>query len=483
MTATRSSSTSTLSTTSTEARSEELDRQTTDLEKAATNSQIGYPVEPTKSTASRASNGLQHTLSRTLSRIRTSDTLDPGPPPDQGIAAWSQALLGHLVVFNTWGFINSFGVFQTYYVNTLRIGSPSEVAWIGTIQVFVLFSLGMFAGRLLDAGFFRITFIVGSVIYLFGMFMLSLCTAYWQVFLAQGICVGIGFGLVFVPSLALVSTYFSKHRAIAIGTTAAGSATGGIVFPAIAVAMLPTAGFGWTIRTMAFVQLLGAVLCAVFLKPRIPPRKAGPVIEWSAFKDMPYMLYLTCGFFFFWSVYIGFYYIGTFARNTLGLSQSDSISLLIAMNGVGLPARLIINYVAGKYTGPINILLPFIVITGLLAYCWSAVHSVSGLWVFACIYGLSAAALQSLWPVVLTSLTTDPKKAGVRAGMGFCFVGFAVLTGPPIGGALIERLDGRFLGCQIFAGSSMIVSACILGLTRWAVLRRDGIGWKWKVKV
>lgn len=275
-----------------------------DIEASAADGTIGEPLEATKTSASRRPQ-LTTTLSRTLSRVRTVDTLDPGPPPDGGVVAWTQAVLTHLVIFNTWGFINSFGLFQSYYVDNMKIGTPSAVAWIGTIQVWILFNIGTFSGRATDAGFFKLTFTLGAVIALFGMFMLSLCTKYWQVFLAQGVCMGIGFGLVFVPSIAIVSTYFLKNRSIALGITVTGSATGGLVFPAIARELLPTAGFPWTVRTMGFVQMACFVVCILFMKPRLPPRKAGPLVEWTAFTELPYSLYLLCGFFFFWSVYIG----------------------------------------------------------------------------------------------------------------------------------------------------------------------------------
>jgi len=49
------------------------------------------------------------------------------------------------------------------------------------------------------------------VIQLCGIFLTSWCKTYWQVLLAQGVCVGIGNGLVFVPSVALASTYFFKN--------------------------------------------------------------------------------------------------------------------------------------------------------------------------------------------------------------------------------------------------------------------------------
>lgn len=218
-------------------------------------------------------------LSKTLSRVRTKDSIDPGPPPDGGLKAWLVVAAGHLVLFNVWGSINSFGLFQTYYVDVMKIGGPSSVAWIGTTQVFVLFGMGTFTGRGLDAGFFQIQFICGSILYVVGMFLLSLCKEYWQIFLAQTLCVGIGYGLVFVPTLALASTYFYKKRSTAIGIVVTGSATGGLIFPAMAERMLPQAGFPWTVRTMAFVQMTLAIVSCVFLKARSRQSCIHPLIS------------------------------------------------------------------------------------------------------------------------------------------------------------------------------------------------------------
>ena len=225
----------------------------------------------------------QSTISRALSRFRTSDSIPLAPPPDGGVRAWSTACLTSLVIFNTWGFINSFGLFQTYYVNVMHLGSNSAVSWIGSLQVFLVFGIGTFSGRALDGGYFRLVFRSGCIIYLFGLFMLSLCKIYWQVFLAHSICVGIGFGMVFVPSIALTSTYFShKKRGMALAIAVCGSSSGGLVFPAIAEQMLPRAGFAWTVRTMAFVEMATALVCAIFMK-------VGKGICWmrATFADLP----------------------------------------------------------------------------------------------------------------------------------------------------------------------------------------------------
>lgn len=100
---------------------------------------------------------------------------------------------------------------------------------------------------------FRITFLLGSFFQLLGIFMTSLSTKYWQIFLSQGIATGLGNGLLFCPCLAILSTYFSSKRALAIGIGASGSATGGLVFPVIVQQLLPKIGFAWTVRVLGFV--------------------------------------------------------------------------------------------------------------------------------------------------------------------------------------------------------------------------------------
>lgn len=68
--------------------------------------------------------------------------------------------------------------------------------------------------------------VIGSFLVVLGLFMLSLSTAYYQIFLSQGVCVGIGGGLLYVPSLALVSKSFHKKRAIAMGIVTCGVGLG-----------------------------------------------------------------------------------------------------------------------------------------------------------------------------------------------------------------------------------------------------------------
>jgi len=204
--------------------------------------------------------------------------------------------MGHLAVMNTWGFVNSFGVFQTYYVTSLH-ESPSTISWIGTVQIFLLFFIGTFTGRLTDAGYFRAVFLTGSILSVFGLFMASLSKTYWQLFLAQGLCCGLGNGFIFCPAVSLLSTYFSKRRGLAIGLAATGSATGGMVFPAMVRQLLPRVGFPWTMRSLAFIDLACLMVCNLLMKTRVPPRRTGAMVDWKSFKETTYTLFAAGMFF------------------------------------------------------------------------------------------------------------------------------------------------------------------------------------------
>lgn len=125
------------------------------------------------------------------------------------------------------GIANTFGVFQTYYeTDLLGSQSPSNISWIGSIQACLLLIVGVATGPLFDAGYFRTLLLVGSFLTVFGMMMTSISTTYWQVILAQAVCVGLGNGFLFVPSIAIVSTYFTTKLAFATGIATSGSSLG-----------------------------------------------------------------------------------------------------------------------------------------------------------------------------------------------------------------------------------------------------------------
>ncbi|OIW26927.1 MFS general substrate transporter [Coniochaeta ligniaria NRRL 30616] len=394
-------------------------------------------------------------------------TLDVGPPPDGGWKAWGQAALMHVVFLNTWGVANSFGIFQNYYTSELDF-SQFSVSWIGSVQVFFLFFVGVAAGRATDAGHFRVTFALGVLLQLLGIFLTSLCTKYWQIFLAQGVCVGLGNGCTFCPALTVLSAYFHRNRAFAVGVGAAGAATGGLIYPVMVDHLLNRhhIGFPWTMRVVGLVMLATYVPCLVWFAPRLPPRKTGPWVDWSAFRELPFVFFATSMFFNFWGLYFAFFYLGTFARDIIGLAEP--VNLIMVLNGVGMIGRIVPNIVASQWTGPLNTLVPMNLAAAVLMYCWIAVRSGGALYAFTVLFGLAAAAIQALFPATATTMTPHANRAGTRVGMIFTIVSFATLTGPAIAGVLIERDNGSYVYAQLFAGTSFVLGAFLAAASRLA---------------
>ncbi len=416
-------------------------------------------------------------------------------PPDGGFAAWSQVFAGVLINMLAWGYPATFGVYQLHYRDTLKL-PESQVSWIGSVQVFLAFAMCAFSGRLADAGYVKETIAAGSLLVVFGTFMTSLCTEYWQIFLAQGLCTGFGLGIVFMPPLSVINSYFRTKRSLALAASATGTGLGSVVFPATIQYLIPRIGFPWAVRCAAFVALFISVIAVLILRPKLKPRKSGPIIEWEAFREGPYLLYLLGAFLFFWALYFGFFYvsaassapelvrvlinpqINAYARNVIHFSTTDSVQLLLITNGMSIPSRPVTGYLADRYFGPINLFAFHTFVLGGLIFAWIGVTTRTGMYVFSVFFGLANGAAQGLFAGSLASLTKDPRKMGTRFGMVCTIVAFASLAGPPTAGAIIDKSGGRYLWAQVWAGLVIVLASLVIVGTRCVVT-----GFKLKVKI
>ncbi|KAF4343640.1 peptide chain release factor 1 [Fusarium beomiforme] len=333
-------------------------------------------------------------------------TNDPSEPPDGGLQAWLQVVTGHLVAFNSWGYLISFGIFQPYYEEQFSL-PPSTISWIGSLEVCLIFFIGTFSGRAFDAGYYRTALAVGLFLQILAIFMTSIASSYWQVLLAQGICQGLGNGIIFAPTIANMSTYFTSKKTIAISAGACGAGTGGIVFPLIAQQLLPKIGFRWTVRVMGLVVAVSSMIIMIIAKTRLKARKAGPLVEWAAFKEPAYVLFAAAMFFTLWPTWISYNYARQYTTDKLSGSSSDSFLILIVINAVGIPGRMISAFLADRLFGAIPVFIPTILSASLCLYLWSQVHSLTGMFIWVSIFGYFGAAIQSLFPSCCASLTPD----------------------------------------------------------------------------
>ncbi|KIW05687.1 uncharacterized protein PV09_03549 [Verruconis gallopava] len=387
---------------------------------------------------------------------------------DGGVAAWTQVGMAFLVVFSTQGYFNSFGVFQSYYDMSLSHAGPSAVSWIGSVQVWLVFGLGTVSGRAVDAGRFHTVYIIGCFLQLAGIFIASLAKEYWQVFLSHGVCVGLGAGLMFAPTLAVLTSYFLTRRSTALALTTCGGASGGAFFPLLVHHLIPRVGLSWTLRTVGFIMtatLLGALALS---RPRVTRQNSKQTFSFGVLKDTSYALFAVSSFFCFWALYFGYYYkqLSAYARDELNFSYVESTMIVLELNVVGIPIRLLVAYLADRHVHPQDVFLCSLFGAAVTLFCWIPVRTSTGIYVLTAFYGVVAGAIQTLFLAVASSFVTDHNVAGVYIGLVCTVVSFAALTGPPVGGAIVGQHGRTYMNGEIWSGLSMMLSFFVLLLSR-----------------
>ncbi|KAL9620722.1 MAG: hypothetical protein Q9160_004735 [Pyrenula sp. 1 TL-2023] len=134
---------------------------------------------------------------------------------------WLQVLSSFMVFFNT--------CFQTYHEQRLLSDkSSSDISWLSTISAFLLPTFGLISGPAFDHGHLRSLMVLGTIFEVLGLMMVSLSKEYYQVLLSQGICIGLGCGLLYIPSIAAAAVAFEdpKTRAKMMGLIASASGIG-----------------------------------------------------------------------------------------------------------------------------------------------------------------------------------------------------------------------------------------------------------------
>jgi len=401
----------------------------------------------------------------------------PGPPPasDGGTQAWVQVAAAFCLFVNTWGLLNSFGAFQTFYSqDLLRTSSASDISWIGTVQSSLIMLGSVYSGPLYDWGYLRTLIATGSFLIVFGMFMTSLCVEYWQFLLAQGFVMGIGVGCLFTPTLGVIASHFTNRRALAIGIGSSGSTIGGVIYSIAFNKLIGKVSFGWTSRVIAFIMLALCVLPVLGMRMRTKPPAVRRIFEAAAWKEPEFTIYAIAIFLGYMGMYIPYFFIQLYCTEKGIVNANLLLYLLPIVNGSGSFGRIFFGWLADK-AGPMN---TFAVVSGVcsvLIFGWMGIHDEAGIIVFCVLFGFFSSGLISLpAAVVAISLCPDMRQFGVRITMQQVPAAIGLMIGNPIAGAILRT---GWPGLQAFSAS--LVLACTL-LTIAARVAK--VGWAIRAK-
>ncbi|KAG6850363.1 hypothetical protein H0H93_014317 [Arthromyces matolae] len=334
-------------------------------------------------------------------------------PPDGGLQAWLTILGGWLMYFC------GLGVFQDFYVREfLPNESPSKIAWIGSFEIALQFLLGIPVGMAFDAGYFHYLMIGGSLIYSFSLFMVSLAQPgkYYQLFLAQGVGMGLGLAMTFLPALTVVAHHFNRRRGFAIGIMTSGASIGGLVFPIMLNKLIfGRQGFALGVRATAAV-ITGLLVIANLLMRTRPRKRAANETRLkrlparTLFTDIPYMMFVVSGIFLTLGIFYPIFYLQLFSVKH-GIDESLAFYVISFINTGGLFGRLVPNFLADK-VGSYNVLIPASFACAAFVFAILGIQSPASAIIVAILYGAMNGTHISVTPAVLSDLSSDIGEVG-----------------------------------------------------------------------
>jgi len=147
-------------------------------------------------------------------------------------------------------------------------------AWVGSVQIALIFVLGPLTSALVNRLGCRLTAIVGGLSCVSGLLLSSLASSVYIMYVTYSVLFGFGGSCLFVSSYVIISQHFEKYLSIATGILASGTGLGIIIVAPILQALLDSFGWRTTYRVTAGIISIVCVLCLTFY-PTVTNSKRG----------------------------------------------------------------------------------------------------------------------------------------------------------------------------------------------------------------
>lgn len=173
-----------------------------------------------------------------------------------------------------------------------------------------------------------------------GVFMLaggfvaaSFAKQTWQLYLTQGLMVGLGIGSIFIPAIAVLPQWFLKRRSLAQGLASCGSGFGGLAVSLGTTAMIQQISLAWSLRITGILCLIGNGISTILVRDRnhiVKPPQLGFAVH--LLKSYDCLLLLSWAFINIMGYMVVLYSLSNYGVQVVGLSQSQAGILTAVLN-------------------------------------------------------------------------------------------------------------------------------------------------------
>lgn len=444
----------------------------------------------------------------------------------------------------TCSIVFAFGVYQALYEDMAQVpntpftsASSAKIGLIGTLALSLMTLGGPFAMTWAKLFSPQIVISAGGVVFGIAFVLASFSQQVWQFALTQGLLAGVGTCLSYVPTTAVVPTWFDKRRAFAMGITIGGTGVGGMFWPPVLRALITHVGFRNAMRISGCTCAVLVVVagCALPFEPGFRERMLQqqqqtatsvesttetkettttttmttastlstktilrrmmtlPKLDFGVATSRKFIAQALANFVQAAGYSTPLFFYAAYAQSR-GYSANAAANFITLSNAANFVSRIIIGYAADRL-GRLNALLATTVFTAVAVlgfwlpstFCDAHGHDDSDsdrcntkkanalFFIFTVLYGSFASAYISLFPACLLELF-GPKHFTAVSGALYLVRGAGALVGTPLTGLLIPQVTA-LTRATAYVHAAITVGALMCAasmFTAWARFEAQG---------
>ncbi len=326
----------------------------------------------------------------------------------------------------------------------------------------------------------RTAMVVGSVLFIIGMFMAGLIEQPWHLYLSFGVLMGTAQAIFLVPLVPAAMTWFRRHLGLGMGLLMASWGVGPALTAPIMGLLVEEAGWEGTMwLTAAGASVVMAVLVALF---RNRPSDRG-VLPYGALpsdpvergrRPDPVRARLFAGYMrrtaAYWNM-SGIHFLGCVGHAVVlvyivplavqrGVPIVAAAGLLTTMSGVSVLSRLITPILADNF-GARAVMAVFYFLQGVTVLLLFWAQDVWAFYLFAVAFGIGYGGESGGFPI-LNRKYFGHAPMGSPYGMQMLWAGMGMALGGWIGGVIFDITSSYDLALIVSIAASLAGAVCIL---------------------
>uniref|UniRef100_A0A663FJZ3 Solute carrier family 16 member 13 n=1 Tax=Aquila chrysaetos chrysaetos TaxID=223781 RepID=A0A663FJZ3_AQUCH len=305
---------------------------------------------------------------------------------------------------------------------------------------------------------------VGGFLSGLGLFLGAFATHMTHLYLSVGLLAGLGWALVFTPSLGTVGRYFPAQRALATGLVVSGASVSGLALGPLVPLLLDAYGWRGALLLLAAASF-NLVAAGALLRPLpVPGETPGPPRDRPGLTRLlrhgPFVRYALAFVLVDAGYYVPFVH-GEARAHEVGCDEHRAGLVMAAMAAVDGGGRVAAGWLAARPATPLlRHLFAWAVLTGLVSLLLPLGTSFGGLLALASAYGFCAGAVVPLQFAGVAEVVGAGRLVHA-IGLMQMFESFGSLLGAPFAGWLRD-VTGNYTISFLAAGAFLLAGSLLI---------------------